>query len=384
MKTTNLQGKVLNSASFIAQFAISMINLALVYYLRLNFNLSAQLIGLSAAIYTGTYFLFCIVLEPITHRMRPRHSVELSMVGMAFVMVALLITKNIIFVFILLFFYGLFMSFLWPQVQTWLARGKEGDELSRATSSFNSSWSLGAALSPLLTGTLVAFNTSYPIVVGIVLLFSVYFLIAISTKLVPSIRSIASEKENIEKGDLVDQSTPLRFLSWAGVLVIYAALAILITIFPLYALDELTINERSVGLLLLIRGMATFIMFIVLGKTSWWHFNKTLILSILVLYSLLYFWGTMIESFLLYMIFFFISGILFAFAYSFSIFHGASGSVNRSKRMLVHEVLLTIGTIIGSILGGYFYEKFGYDAVLKGSSVVVLLPLFFTIIKKRG
>jgi predicted MFS family arabinose efflux permease len=391
MKKVNspkVQTYVLNSASFISQFAISMVNLALVYHLRISFNLSAKMIGFSAALYTGTYFICCLVLEPLTHHMRPRHSVELSVVGMGLSVLAVVLTKDVNVALISLVFYGVFMSFLWPQIESWLARGKEGQELNKATSSFNVSWSLGGALSPLLTGFLAFYTPIYPLVVAISLFVTVYLLIAISTQLFPEIRSVASEKQNISQANLVDQSTPLRFLSWAGILAVYASYAIILTIFPIYALDSLPINQKGVGALLLVRGLTTVIMFIILGKTSWWHFKKNLILTILILVSLLYLAGTKISGFLSYALFFALFGILFAFAYSFSIFHGASGSVHRSKRMLIHEILLTIGTITGSIGGGYFYEAFGYNTVLKASSIFVLMPvlgsLVLTFTKKRG
>ncbi len=386
IKSSQVQTYVINSASFIGQFAISMVNLALVYHLRLSFNLSAKLIGISAALYTGTYFICCLLLEPLTHHMRPRHSVELSMIGMSLSILIVVFTKEVKVAFIALVLYGVFMSFLWPQIESWLARGKEGRELNKATSSFNVSWSLGTALSPLLTGFLVFYSPLYPLSVAIVLFVSIYLLIAIATKIFPSIRSVSSEKQNIEEGNLVDQSTPLRFLSWAGILTVYASFAILQTIFPLYALEYLPITEKGVGTLLLIRGLATVGLFILLGKTSWWHFRKNLILAILLLVSLLYLIGTKISGFFSYALFFAFFGIFFAFSYSFSIFHGASGSVNRSKRMLIHEVLLTIGTITGSIGGGFFYEMFGYNTVLKACSIFVLMPvvlsLFFPTTKK--
>ena len=371
---SRIQGRVLDSASFIAQFAISMANLALVYHLRIRFSLPAQMIGLSAAIYTSTYFICCIALGPIAAHMRPRHSVELSMVGMAISIGVVASTSSVSTAMLALVGYGFFMSFLWPQIESWIARGKEGRELNRATSSFNVAWSLGAALSPQLTGLLVEQSTSSPLIAAIALFIVVFLLVLLATLVVPGIKAVVSERKNIEMGGMEDHSTNLRFLCWAGVLTTYASLAILLTIFPLHAMEHLPFSEGATGFLLLVRGIATMGMFIVLGKTSWWHFNRPLVIFTQVLLSATCLLGTRITSFGMHAIFFFLFGILFAFAYSFSIFHGASGSVHRSRRMLIHEILLTIGTVVGSIMGGAIYQKVDYRSVLLACAVLVLIP----------
>lgn len=379
-KASRLQGYVINTTSFVAQFAIQMVNLALVYYLRLHFNLSAQMIGLSAGVYTAAYFVFCIVLGPLHRHMRPRHSVELSVLGMALSIFLVIMTEKVFVVFIALIAYGFFMSFLWPQIETWFARGKEGRELNRATSAFNVSWSLGAALSPLVTGFLVGIDSVIPLRIAIILFSSVYILILVATHLVPEIKAVASENVAIAESNQIDQSTPLRFLSWAQVVTIYISIAVTMTIFPLFALDFLPFSESKVGSLLLIRGLVTVVMFVILGKTSWWHFNRKLIVVVLLSSSLLFFVGTKIVSFAAYSLFFLLFGILFSFSYSFSIFHGASGAVHRSKRMLIHEALLTLGNITGSIMGGTLYEKFSFTTVLYACSIFVLLPVLGSLI----
>jgi predicted MFS family arabinose efflux permease len=62
-------------------------------------------------------------------------------------------------------------------------------------------------------------------------------------------------------------------------------------------------------------------------------------------------------------------------------FHGASGSINRSHRMIIHEVLLTIGTILGAVGGGYIYEKLSFSRLLLvvASSALVLVSIEMAI-----
>jgi DHA1 family multidrug resistance protein-like MFS transporter/DHA1 family quinolone resistance protein-like MFS transporter len=373
-EASRIQSLVINISSFSAQFAISMVNLALVYHMRIQFNLSAQMVGISAAIYTSTYFICCILLEPIASRLRPRHSVELSMLGMALSIGLVISTHNVAIAFIALGFYGIAMSFLWPQIEGWLARGKEGRVLNRATSSFNVSWSLGAALSPFATGILVEISTITTLIFGIVGFFIVTGIIAISTKIIPAIRAVESEHVNLRQSTQVDSSTPLRFLSWAGVLTVYAALAVTLTIFPMHAMDNLPFSESLVGILLFIRGVSTVGMFVLMGKTSIWHFKRYLIIITQLLVAAVCIFGTRAHTYFALIIFFLIFGVLFAAAYSFSIFHGASGSINRSKRMIIHEILLTIGTVLGSVVGGGLYQYVDFTVVLYSCALLVSIP----------
>ena len=95
--------------------------------------------------------------------------------------------------------------------------------------------------------------------------------------------------------------------------------------------------------------------------------------------------GIFATTYLHYLFFFLVYGLLFAFAYSMSIFHGASGSLHLSQRMMIHEVLLTLGSVIGSIFGGGIYQRYGFSKVLLVVSIVVVIPpLVALFVPKRS
>jgi MFS family permease len=383
-RLARLQLWILSVTSGVSQFSIAMINLAIIYHLRARFNLSAQMIGIAASIYTFTYFLFCMVLGPISARLKPRYSVEMSMLGMAASVFLLLAAKAVWVVFVALGFYGLFMSLLWPPIESWLTRGKEGKELNATTSVFNFSWSFGAGLSPFIAGLLVEKSTTLPLISGIIVFLAVYVLIAITTRMIPGIRAMKSEHQTNHEEIRDDRSTPLRYLCWAGVVTGYIAISVIMTIFPLYALDKLHLSESRVGLLLLIRGFTTCMMFVYLGKVSWWQFKKPVILGSQIFLALICIAGTQIDTLAAYSVLFFLFGAGYAMIYTLSIFHGASGSINRSQRMVVHEIMLTIGAIVGSSLGGTVYQHFSFDRVLFYCALVVMIPVVFEVLRIKG
>ncbi len=379
---------ILSIVTFLGQFTISMANLAFVYYFRLVFDLSAQMIGLSAALYTCSYFIFCFAVGPVASKMVPSRSIQISMAGMAFSLLLLLATRNVYIAFFSLIVYGASMAFLWPQLAAWITRGKEGELLSRSTALFNVSWSVGAALSPLLTGYLVGKSPSLSIIVSMFIFIGVIFILLYACSSIPSIKKVESENENIRRSGKKDESTPLRFFCWGGNLTMYVALAVILTIFPIYAMDALPFSSFQVGILLFLRGLSTVFFFHHLGKHHWWHFNSRAIGGTLAIFSITALIATRFESFIGYMLFFIVFGALFSAMYTFSIFHGASGSRYRSKRMLIHEAVLTVGTVIGSTLGATLYQYFGFTRVLYMCSVIVLIPLAaliaFNLKRKTG
>ncbi|MFA6687999.1 MAG: MFS transporter [Sphaerochaetaceae bacterium] len=369
-RTDVVQFWVLNIASFFGQMSIAMVNLAVVYHLRLKFGLSAQMIGIAASVYTFTYLLFCMAGGGLCARMRPRHCIELSMAGMGISVAWFAVSGTIASAFVALALYGAFMSMLWPQVEGWFSRGKEGAQLNHVSSAFNFSWSFGAGLSPYIAGVLVERSTTLPLFSGICVFAAVFLLIAIASAVEPGIRAVPSERAHVGTAHVIDQSTPLRFLCWSGIVLVYTGLSVVQTIFPLYAQDVMGIPESTAGLLLLIRGVATCFTFVILGKTSRWQFKLSFIIVTQLLFGGACFAGSLLHggdsmaAFVAYGVFFLAFGVLFAIAYTLSMFHGASGCVNRSRRMMIHEVLLTIGTIVGAIFGGAIYERFGFDRIL--------------------
>ena len=69
-------------------------------------------------------------------------------------------------------------------------------------------------------------------------------------------------------------------------------------------------------------------------------------------------------------------GAVFDLSYDLSIFHGAEGAMDRHRRMVIHEVLLTIGTIAGSLVGGFVYQYFSFFSLV----LVIAATAFVSLI----
>ena len=390
LNTSKLQFYSLNAIAMLAQLGIAIINLALVYYLRYSVSFSAVLVGLSASTYTFSYLLFCMVLTSFYQRFKPRYSILSSVLIMALSGFVVVNSTSKVVIFSFLFIYGFGMSMLWPQLESWITRSAEKEQLNKNTAAFNFSWSFGTGISPFITTLLVQVSTRLAFLTAIVVfLFVAALLIALRYN--REIRELGAEKDHIEhmvNKNVKDNSTILRYYSWIALFLVYTFLSVVLNIFPLYANEVLKISTRLSGILLFLRGMVTCFAFIVLGRNHWWTFSAKLIFLCQAIYIVLILFSANTTNIYLISISFILFGIIFAFAYSFSIFHSASGALDRGRRMTIHEVILTFGTIIGASCGGYIYDKLSYNMIFYYfagiSGVILALEALIYITKKHN
>ncbi len=374
-------------ASFLANIGIGILNFSLVFYMRDLFGASSAQIGLLSSLWALSYLVGCFSLHRISGKMGPKRSLSLAAFGMALFSLFILYSTSIYMLYVCSSLFGFITALFWPPLEGWLSEGYEGSALNKRVGRFNLSWSTALIVSPYIAGLLIERSLTLPLIVtiGVYLLlfasfsfFSAWFLKA---------EGHPAEKSSTGPGEQ-DSSTPLRYVAWMGIFSSYLINGIVLFVFPLYARDVLGIQESSIGLLFLLRALLSTIVFMFMSRTVWWHFNKLQMLFvqlILVIFCALLPVFTSWSSFALVFSFF---GVLFAFQYSNSLFHGVSGSVNREKRMAVHEGVLTAGLITGAVGGGVVYQSFGVTAVFTGAGsvlfITMLVQLMVLFFQKKG
>lgn len=354
---------LINIISFLGQLSMATINLGLIFFMKTVFKLDPQSIGLFAAISALSYLAGILVLKKLVSAYPPPRTILLSAIGMLFSGSAILIVKTSWSAFLLYALYGLFMSFYWPPIMGWLSRNKEKKELGKSVSNFNLSWTWGLIAGPYIAGLLSGKSAAYAIeAAGVIMLIVVIILAAVSRK--PSILAVSSNHDHKKAIKEQDTSTYLRYACWVGLISGYFVFGITMNIFPLYAQDVLHMPESTIGLLLLIRGLVTALIFMLMGKSHIWHFRFSSIMVFQGLLAASLIIGLIAESLILLIVFFIIFGVSFSGIYTISIFHGAAGSNDREHRMAVHEIMLTIGIVSGSFLGGVLYQRMSYSSVM--------------------
>ena len=366
-------------STFLSQGSIVIFNFTLVYYLR-ECGIDSVGIGLASSIYPTLYFLGCIFMPKLLPSLKGKARILAANIGMAFTGLVLTFIKNEALIMTDLVFYGLFQSLLWTNMETWITGGKEGGELTSRLTLFNFSWSFSVGLATSFSGFVSEYSTRLSIWSGCVFFLISALLVALSG------RSYDSKKE---KEEIVseDHSSPLRFPSWAGVLLVYTGYSLVLTVFPQYAMDTLGYSESVTGNILLFRGISVTIAFLIMEKARVWQKGVGPILGSQAFFAILTFLMLFLRSVAAFAILFALYGFVFALSYDLSIFHGAEGAKDRHKRMVIHEVLLTLGTIIGSLVGGFVYQYFSFKTLVLTisilSMVIVVIEALALSIKRK-
>ena len=349
-------------STFLSQGSIVIFNFTLVYYLR-ECGIDSLGIGLASSIYPTLYFLGCIFMPKLLPSLKGKARILAANIGMAFTGLVLTFIKNEALIMTDLVFYGLFQSLLWTNMETWITGGKEGGELTSRLTLFNFSWSFSVGLATSFSGFVSEYSTRLSIWSGCVFFLISALLVALSG------RSYDSKKE---KEEIVSEyhSSPLRFPSWAGVLLVYTGYSLVLTVFPQYAMDTLGYSESVTGNILLFRGISVTIAILIMQKARVWQKGVGPILGSQAFFAILTFLMLFLRSIAAFAILFALYGFVFALSYDLSIFHGAEGAKDRHKRMVIHEVLLTLGTIIGSLVGGFVYQYFSFKTLVLTISIL--------------
>ncbi len=347
---------VIGPSVFLVGLGIGNINLGLIFVLREVFGAPPSVVGWLGALWSSVYFSSCLAFRRLHSRLAPRTSMVFMSVSSAAVFLSFLAFPGIPAAFASCALFGLLLSFYWPPVMGWLARGLEERELSRASGIFSFSWSFSGILSPYMAGALSQRGKFLPVWFAVALLaLNVIFLRATRRYLGNS--EEPPQTSSPASGKAPDESTDLRYPAWAAVFVLYVTIGVLSNIFPMFSRSELGLSESGTGLMITVRTAATTIGFLFFGRFFFWRFYKGFLfvpVALSALFSLvLALGGNSIPVLVLGL-----AGMGFtaAWAYNNSIFYGASGAADRNRRMTIHEAVLNAGQVLGSLAGGVIYQ----------------------------
>ena len=337
------------------------LNFALVFYAHDKFGADTFQASLFGSLYSLSYLLCCSFGGKLLQKIPPLRSILLAI---SFVFIGLwlmLKAPTLTIAYIVQTGIGISISLFWPQLMGWLSSGQEGKQLARATSFFNFSWSTGTIVAPFLAGFLSDLNGVYPLyaclaftaVNGIYVALAGYRLQhdETTTAAAKTTSSTAAQQQ------LGDHSPTIRFPAWYGLVCAWFAIGFLYNSYPLMAEQSLGFSRQHIGNLILLRALFATIMMTAMGFCSFWQFRYwQLIAGHLLLAVNMLLFGFASNSVSITMLIS-MSGILCAHAYTNSMFHGISGSTNRTLRMAIHEAALSIGAVIGGAATGWLFER---------------------------
>jgi len=366
---------ILFCVAFLGSLAVSILSLGVLFLVKESYAAKPEDVGWLSAFNLIFYFAGCVLLRKPAGKLGPRITTAAMVFLSAAIFALHIVFPGLPSIFIAYSLYGFLTALFWPPLEAWMTSGLEKNELAKAASAFNLAWSIGGFIAPYLSGLLSDAGVLYPIYASIGIFIAVGILIICTKKGAPEPERIMApgQAERGAGGVREDHSTPLRYPAWIGGLLVYILMGVFANIFPLYAKDELHVSSATVGFALLVRAAFATAGFWLIGRISKWQFRKYWIVlpsaAGLLLITVLIF----ARSFAVFVVCLAVLGILQSIMYTNSMFYGASGALDRARRMTVHEMLLTIGQVVGSVAGGQLYGRLSFSSIFVFTGAVFVL-----------
>jgi MFS family permease len=381
---------VIYPGSFLVIFGEGMLNLGMVFFLRERYGASPGLIGGFTAYGVLVYILGCLLLRPLFERLRPQTSLSVAAAGMPVSMLLLVLLPSLPLTFLFNGLFRLAQAFFWPPAMGWLSQGVEGITLNRRQSRFNISWSAGLVASYSVAGIASQRAVLLPLLLAIVVFTAFALYLGTVLAAVPGLRADPRpepEPASARRQDIrTDHSTPLRFPAWSGMFASYMVSGLVLTVFPLFAMDVLEASKSLVGTLISSRTLAQSLGFLLLGAVGFWHYKGQYLVAAQIYMAILLVLMVMARTVTFFAILFPLLGLASAMSYTGGLFHGIAGASRRAGRMAIHESVANGGQIAGSLASGLLYQRYSMRGVALfclGCNLLAILVQSFMLARIR-
>lgn len=319
-------------------------------------------VGLIAALYQGPYVLAVLAGRPLLDRIDPRVQAALSNLLLALAACGMVFAASLNQLLVLVTLSGLATSWLWPPVMGRVSAGLEGTALNRRLGRFNAAWSTGMVLGPLIGGYLYQWHISAPFWSAVA-----YHVVSAGLLMTcrPAAKGTPSEMpRHVEATPEAEPSHVACFRRMARVALVsgYVSLGLLRFQLPVLAEQELKMTSARFGKIGMFLSLTMALGFWALGRNPWWHFRArwlwvfqaVLACSLLLAYAAS-------GAFALFLCAG-ITGVGISFLYASHLYYGVTGGARRSRRMAIHEVLVSAGFLVGAYGGGLLAGVIGLRA----------------------
>ena len=272
-------------------------------------------------------------------------------------------------------------SFFWPAMIRWLGEEGRGARLRVHVGNYNIALIGGVMVGPLIGGMLISSNYRLPYLASAALIVVILVILAVRWRKTASVLGI--ETLSISGVEEEEKSVPgFIYIGWAANFAAWFAIGASQALFPelAKALPEV-IGDSFLGVLFALIAGGEIVVFLILRKTSRWHYNYRL----LFLFQLLGIGGLLILVLNSHPAFFILAFLGIGFAggmtYFSSIYYSIHKQDKKGKKSGFHESFLGLGIALGPITGGLAVREFGLRApyilaiIVFAASIVVQMVI---------
>jgi len=357
---------------FLTQMCLAIVFIV-VPILAYAMEASPFFIGLIGAGAGAAYAVMTRVFGSISDRISRKKLLFTAEVVQASSMVLCLVSQNPYQLIFARFVLSIGAALFWPLSEAYIGDLAGADQLGRALMSFNVSWSLATMVGPQLGGLLITwFFMRSPFIVALTI-----FLFA-ALLLLPGVE--VNVNRSYHGSHLNNDRNPIQHAREGPKIfpLIYAFLfafngAILSALFPAYA-TKLGVSADIIGLMFLLSGLTQTLTFFLANRLqSMLGVGMALLLSSFLFVCSLTMIG-LASTTPLFFLGFAIFGLGQGTAYSTAMLLILKGSDSRrGKTAGLFESTLGIGSFIGPLVGGVFYQVGGAYPYFFGALVSLLI-----------
>ena len=324
-------------------------------------------VGLCLSLNMGTYTICCIFAIPLVHRFNPKRMVQLGAIGSTLAVLGMMAAvywasnsgKKMQGLWILdacVVFNGVSMVFFWPSMMAWVSHNWHGRGLNRRLGQFNMAWSAGAVLAPFVGGYLVEIHPIWPFIAVVGVVASSLTVLSFAR------RPVGAETEPDHRADAHSAigSEPLGdcflWMSRVALVAVWVANGLFRSQFGLLLKLDLHYTESDFGVLSTCMSGAMAAIFIIMGRNHIWQYKGFFLIgaqALVLQWLLLAYWsdhlaGLAVSSALI--------GLGLGFLYASHLCYGLARAGKRVHVTAMHEALLGVGLVTGSLVGGWLSD----------------------------
>lgn len=324
-------------------------------------------LGLAGASFQISYMTFCILHSVFSRYINRRKAIIAASLIYPVILLGLILTQNLSFIFLLCALQGAALSMFWPTYESHITINVDRSRATKNLQIFNIGWSSGAVLGCLLGGIIFSIHAR-----GVF-----YFNLIISLIAIPmAIRYIFGHhvgrvsdneflpgQEDIDRNPITSSGKAKQFLviGWMGSFVLWASIGIIIWLFPKFAIDR-GISSAFIGVLRAIPGFFQTITFLILGRYQRWQYSFSHLAVFEFMLILTFIILAVSSSLMWWTLGFAIMGIATGFIYSSSLFYSAQARTEKGEKTGFHEAVLISGSLFGTFFGGIISRAISINA----------------------
>lgn len=248
-------------------------------------------------------------------------------------------------------------SFFWPAMIRWLGEEGRGDRLRVRVGNYNIALIGGVMVGPLIGGMMMSANYRLPYLAGAGLIVVMLVILAVRR----GKDNVGGDALNISREEGEERSVPgFVYIGWAANFAAWFAIGGSQSLFPELAKSlPVVIGDSFLGVLFSLIAGGEIAVFLILRKTSRWHYNY----RFLFLFQLLGIGGLLILALnshpALFLLAFLGIGFAGGMTYFSSIFYSIHKQDGKGRKSGFHESFLGLGVALGPITGGLAVREFG-------------------------